>query len=157
MALVAMALGALACTGKAMPPAPTTHVTDLAHVLSPQVQSKLNTDLEAHEAQSKHQVYVWISDKPLIGSIEDFGFNTFNAWGIGRQGYDDGIAWFIFPHGDRLRMRIQVGYGLEKALPDRECVRILREVAAPPMEAGKFDEGVMAGVTAIVTGIEAKK
>jgi len=159
MALVAMALGALACSGKGeLPSSPMSHATDLANVLSPQVLAKLNTDLEAYEAQSKHQVWVWISDRGLSGQpIEEFCRNAFNAWGVGRAGYDDGVVFFIFPRGDRLRMRIQVGYGLERVLPDRECVRILREIAAPPMEAGRYDEGISAGVSAIVTTIEKAK
>jgi uncharacterized protein len=53
-------------------------------------------------------------------------------------------------------MRIQVGYGLVKKLPDSECVRILREVIAPPIKAGQHDEGVTAGVTAILAAIETK-
>lgn len=141
------------------PEAPTTPLTDLAMVLSPSVVQKVNTELEEYEQRTKHQVWVWISDKPIPKgqTIEDFGFRTFNAWGVGRAGHDDGVALFIFPRGDRLRMRIQVGFGLEKALPDKECVRILREVIAPPLEAGLYDEGVQKGVKAILEQIEGAK
>jgi uncharacterized protein len=157
-AVILAALGLLACAGSRVPPSPAMHATDLAGVLSPPVLNRIDAQLRAYEATSKHQVWLWISDRGLSGvPIEDFGSDAFNAWGVGRLGYDDGVVLFIFPRGDRLRMRIQVGYGLERALPDRECVRILREIVGPPLEAGRYDEGVEAGVRAIVTDIEAAK
>jgi uncharacterized protein len=146
----------LACGGKPVPPsAPMTYTTDLAGVLSVDTVNKLNTLLFQYQERSKHHFWVWISDRGLGGiPIEEFCHNAFNAWGVGRGGYDDGVVLFIFPKGDRLRMRIQVGYGLEKELPDKECVRILYQIA-PALEAGRYDEGVTAGVRAIIAAIDA--
>jgi uncharacterized protein len=158
-ALAAALVGVISCGGGSkLPPRPERHVTDAAAYVSPVTSARLNLDLELYERQTRHQVYVWITDKalPKHETIEDFGFNVFNAWGVGREGYDDGVVLFIFPNGDRLRMRIQVGYGLERALPDRECVRLLR-ASGPAMEAGKHDEGVEAIVKGIVTAIEAAR
>ena len=152
--------GWVSCGGsRPVPPSqPMSQVTDLAGVMSPVARLNLAADLQEYETRTKHQVWVWISDRALSGvPIEDFSRDTFNAWGVGRAGYDDGIVLFIFPKGDRLRMRIQVGYGLEKALPDKECVRILREIAAPKMEFGKYDEGVQATVQAILAAVDASK
>jgi uncharacterized protein len=161
---VAIIINALACGGgiDRVPSPPISPVTDLTgHYLSHGKLERLNLDLKEYEDLTHHQVWVWISDRPLPKgqSIEDFGMSTFNAWGVGREGYDDGVVLFIFPSppGDRLRMRIQVGYGLEKVLPDRECVRILKEVVGPSLEKGQHDEGVEAGLKAIITAIEVAK
>lgn len=47
-------------------------------------------------------------------------------------------------------MRIATGYGLEGALPDALCKRILDDEITPRFRAGDFDGGVRAGVTAML-------
>ena len=48
--------------------------------------------------------------------IEQFGIRVEDAWKLGRKGVDDGV-YLIVAKNDR-RVRIEVGYGLEGALPD---------------------------------------
>lgn len=143
---------ALSCAH--LPPAPTEWVTDPGGYMTPGKAALLNGILRGFQERTKHHVLVWISDLALPPDepIETFCSLAFNSWGIGRRGYNDGVVLFVFPAPpeDRLRMRIQVGYGLEAALPDAEAVRILREVIAPPAEAGHHDEAIEAGVLAIL-------
>jgi uncharacterized protein len=82
----------------------------------------------------------------------------FNAWGVGRMGKDDGVVLFIFPDQD-LRW-ITVGYGLTGALTDSEATHICRNVMAPLMREGRFDDAVTMGVDLIIAELdkaEAKK
>jgi uncharacterized protein len=143
-----------------VPTSPELNVTDNIGFLTQPTYRKLGRALLKFKTRTKHQVWVYITDRELEPgqSIEDFGRDAFNAWGIGRKKADDGVVLFVFWYGspDTFRMRIQVGYGLTKALPDAECVRILREVIAPPIKAGNHDEGITAGVKAILAAIEAK-
>lgn len=118
----------LACDGHQIPPSPHLWVTDHAAFLSPGIAARLDHELHNYQEKTGHHVLVYISDEDLKHTpIEDYCLAAFNAWGVGRSGHDDGIVWFVFPKGDRLRMRIQVGYGLESALTDREAVSIMRE------------------------------
>jgi uncharacterized protein len=143
-----------------VPTSPGMNVTDTAGFLSKPTFRKLGRTLLKFKTRTKHQVWVYITDQELEPgqTIEDFGRDAFNAWGIGRKRQDDGAVLFVFWYGDpdTFRMRIQVGYGLAKKLPDAECVRILREVVAPPIKAGQHDEGITAGVAAILAAIEPK-
>ena len=47
-------------------------------------------------------------------------------------------------------MRIQTGYGLEGALPDITCERILDDVMAPYFKRGDYAGGLRAGVNAMI-------
>ena len=47
-------------------------------------------------------------------------------------------------------MRIQTGYGLEGALPDAICKRIISDQMAPRFQAGDFGGGLTAAVDAMI-------
>ena len=80
--------------------------------------------------------------------LEDFSQRTAEAWGIGQKKDDNGVALFVFPN-DR-KTRIEVGYGLEGALPDIVAKRIIENEMLPAFRAGDFDSGVSRGVNAIL-------
>lgn len=143
---------AAGCVGSPeIPPAPREWVTDLAHLLSPEAREQINGKLRDYEQQTGHQVIVWIERSTHGEQVEEYVRKLFNAWGIGRRDWDDGVILAIFTHDD-IR-RIQVGYGLESALTDRECVRILREQVRPLIHKGRPDEAVRIGIDSIISGI----
>jgi uncharacterized protein len=143
---------AAALAASTSPPAPSRWVEDHAGLLSPATRSALDARLEAYEHATGHQVVVWI-DKTLGGApLDDWAVRTFAAWKIGRAGFDDGIAVFVF--ADDRRIDIEVGYGLEAKLPDATASRIIREVMAPRLRAGQADTALTAGADAILAAIE---
>ncbi len=81
--------------------------------------------------------------------IEQFGIRVAEAWKLGRKGVDDG-AILIVAKNDR-RVRIEVGYGLEGALPDAIASRIVAETITPHFKLGDFDGGVEAGVDQMIS------
>ena len=48
------------------------------------------------------------------------------------------------------KVRIQPGYGLEGALPDALCSRIIRETMAPAFRSGNYGAGIASGITAVM-------
>ena len=109
----------------------------------------LNLRLEAFERETSNQVIVATFPKVPEGYVlEDFTQRTAEAWGIGQGKDDNGVALFVFPN-DR-RTRIEVGYGLEGALPDAIAKRIIENEMLPAFRAGDFDSGVRRAVTAIM-------
>ena len=160
LALLALALalgGALAlapavsrlAAQTGIPPAPGRWATDLAGFLSRRTVEALDARLEAYERQTGHQLLVWIGR--TIGedaALEDWAVRTFEAWKVGRKGIDDGLVLFILAE-DR-KIRIEVGYGLEDKVPDIYAFRVIDNILAPGIRAGRPDEAVDAAVTALI-------
>jgi uncharacterized protein len=137
-----------AAAAAAVPPAPDRWVTDQVGMLSPGTRAALDRRLESYQARTGHQVIVWIGTSLGGDSLETWAANTFAAWGIGRQGKDDGVAIFILAQ-DR-RMRIEVGYGLEERLTDLASARIIRERMTPLLRQGNPDGAVTAAVSGVL-------
>lgn len=62
------------------------------------------------------------------------------AWKIGRKGVDDGVV-IVVAKSDRV-MRIEVGYGLEGAVPDAMARRLIEEVFLLGFRDGDFYLGL---------------
>jgi uncharacterized protein len=138
-----------------VPKAPTRWVTDGAAFLSEPTRQGLDARLQAYEQQTGHQVLIWIGRTTDGVPIEDFAVKAFKAWGVGRQGQDDGLVLFLF--ADDRTVRFEVGYGLEGAFPDIAATRIIREVLTPRLQAGDRDGAVLAAIeaaTATISGDE---
>ena len=153
----AVALALLLAAGSAgaevaVPPL-TARVTDLTGTLSGEAVNRIESKLAAFEAKKGSQIAVLIVPTTQPEDIDQFGIRVEDAWKLGRKGVDDG-AYLIVAKNDR-RVRIEVGYGLEGALPDAIANRIVEETIAPHFKAGDFDGGIEAGVNqmmAVVNG-----
>ena len=130
-----------------IPSQPDGYVTDRAGTLSAPAKEKLESALHNFEQQTSNQIIVAIFPTLDGGSLEDFSIRLAESWKVGKKGRDNGVVFLIFPK-DHL-MRIEVGYGLEGALPDALSGEIIRTVVAPYFKQGNFDAGVLAGVQAI--------
>ncbi len=81
-------------------------------------------------------------------SLEEYTNRTAQAWRVGDKSRDNGAVLFVFV-ADR-RIRIEVGYGLEGALPDALASRIINDEITPRFRAGQYGEGLLSGVDAII-------
>ena len=70
------------------------------------------------------------------------------AWKLGRKGIDDGALLLVAK--DDKRMRIEVGRGLEGAVPDIYAKRIIADTITPHFKLGDFYGGIDAGVTQLL-------
>ena len=133
-----------------LPPSPTEWVTDTANFLSPETVRSLNARLAAYQQATGHQLIVYIAPTTGDAPIEDWAVRAFAKWKVGRKGLDDGLALFIMPRDHK--MRIEVGYGLEAAVPDAIASRVINDVMAPRIQAGHPDDAVTAAVDSL-TGV----
>ncbi len=142
------------CAGLAQVPVPplTARVTDLTGTLTPQQRAALEERLAAFEARKGTQIAVLMVPTTQPEAIEQFGIRAAEAWKIGRKGVDDG-ALLVVALKDRT-LRIEVGYGLEGALPDARAKRIIEDYIVPRFKAGDFFGGIDAGVTRMMSVIE---
>jgi uncharacterized protein len=125
-----------------------TWVTDMAGALRADTISRLNDTIGAFERATGAEMAVVIV-RSLDGvSVEETAVKLFELWGIGKTKQDNGLL-LLWSTGDR-RVRVEVGYGLEGALPDGKVGAILDAYVIPQFQSGAFDEGIIAGVDALL-------
>jgi len=134
----------------AVPPL-TSRVTDLTGTLSGAAVARIEAKLKDLEAKKGSQLAVLIVPTTQPEEIEQYGIRVAEAWKLGRKGVDDG-AILLVAKDDR-RVRIEVGQGLEGALPDAIANRIVAETITPHFKQADFDGGVEAGVNQIISVI----
>ena len=150
--LPAILLAAWCCAAHAaevIPPVPAQWFNDYAGVVSPATAARLNQTLQDFERESSSQILVAVfQHMESASSIEDYTVRVAQAWKVGQKGRNNGAVLFVFVQ-DR-KMFIQVGYGLEGALPDATCKRIIEDEIKPHFRNNDFDGGLSAGVAAIL-------
>ncbi|UCD68584.1 MAG: YgcG family protein [Betaproteobacteria bacterium] len=133
-------------------PALSARVTDLAQTLTDEQRSQLESRLTQFEAQKGAQVGVLILPTTKPETIEQYAVRVQEEWQLGRAGVDDGVL-LVVASEDRT-VRIEVGYGLEGALPDAIAKRIIEEDIIPQFRNGDVYAGISAGVTRMMAVIE---
>lgn len=146
---LALALG-LASTARADVAVPrlAARVTDQTGTLSNDQSAALEQELQDFERRKGSQIAVLIVPTTAPETIEQFGIRVADQWKLGRKGIDDG-AILIIAKQDRT-VRIEVGYGLEGALNDATCERIISEIIVPRFRQGDFYGGISAGVDRMI-------
>lgn len=123
------------------------HVTDLTHTLTTAQVDQLDSQLVALEKSKGAQLVVLMVGSTGDQPIEEYSLAVAEANKVGRKGTDDGVLLLI-AKGDR-RVRIEVGYGLEGAIPDAANARIIREYIAPKFRGGDYFGGISDAVGAL--------
>ncbi len=147
--LVWMVLSQAGFAAEVIPPKPARYFNDYARVVSPATANRLNAALEDFERTSSSQIVVAIFPKMQTdSSIEDYTVRVAQSWRAGQAGKDNGAVLFVFVQ-DR-QLYLQVGYGLEGAIPDAIAKTIIERDIKPRLQRGDFDGAMTAGVTAIL-------
>jgi uncharacterized protein len=129
----------------------TGYVVDGAGMLSPATVEGLNAALHLHEQETSNQVVVHTVPSLDGEAIETYSIRLATALKAGQKGQDNGVLLLV--SRDDRKVRIEVGYGLEGALPDVLCGRIIREEIVPRFKQGDMDAGVAGGVDKILGAI----
>lgn len=145
-------LGASLAQAEVAVPPLKARVTDLTATLTAQQASELESLLRDFETRKGSQLAVLLLPTTQPETIEQYAMRVAEQWKLGRKGVDDG-ALLLVAKQDRA-MRIEVGYGLEGALPDAVTKRIISEVMTPYFRQGDFHGGILAGVERTIKVIE---
>lgn len=129
------------------PGAPTGFVNDFAKVLNADAKQSLETELTNFEKQTSNEITIAIVPNMGGDYIENYAVKLFEEWGVGKKDRDNGVLLLLSI--EERQMRIEVGYGLEGALPDSIAQSILNNDMTPLLKAGDYDGAVTAGVLAI--------
>lgn len=147
-----LGLFATAAVAEVAVPPLTARVTDLTGTLTAEQKSNIEQTLQAFEAKKGSQIAVLIVPTTEPEAVEQYSLRVAEQWKLGRKGVDDG-ALLLVAKNDRA-VRIEVGYGLEGALPDAIAKRIIAETITPYFKSGDFYGGIEAGVAAMIKVIE---
>ena len=130
---------------KSLPkPNPPSLVVDYANVISSYDKQQLAQKLIALDDSTSNQIVVVIV-KSLNGEvIEDVALNTFREWGIGNKKTNNGVLLLIAL--EEKKIRIEVGYGLEGAIPDITAKSIIDNDIKPAFRQGNFYSGINTAV-----------
>jgi uncharacterized protein len=122
-------------------------VTDTTGTLAADVVARLEANLAELERSTGSQVAVLIVDSTSPEPIESFAIRVVDKWQLGRENFDDGVLLLVALE-DRT-VRLEIGYGLEGAIPDALANRIINEQIVPSFRAGEYGFGITAGIDAI--------
>jgi uncharacterized protein len=129
-------------------PALSSPVTDVTNTLSLAEQQALAQKLNTFAQEKGSQIAVLIVPTTQPEDIAQYSLRVAEAWQIGRDKEDDGVI-ILLAKNDR-KMRIEVGYGLEGAIPDAIAKRIVSDVMAPYFRQGDFAGGLNAAVDQLI-------
>ncbi len=118
------------------------HVNDYARMLSNEDRAALEQKLEAYEQKTGSQFVLLTVAGLEDETLESFGIKVAERWKVGSEKADNGLILLVAPN-DR-KVRVEVGHGLEGAIPDAIAARVIREVIAPAFRNGQFAQGVNA-------------
>jgi uncharacterized protein len=124
------------------------YATDYTRTLSEGEKGNLNRKLRSYEDSTGTQL-VTLMIATLNGyPIEYYTLEVAEKNRIGRKGKDNGVLLFVAKN-DR-KLRIEVGYGLEGAIPDALASSIIRNVIAPHFRRDEYYAGINGGIDAII-------
>ncbi|MEM6369626.1 MAG: TPM domain-containing protein [Myxococcota bacterium] len=150
LSLLALGLG----LGQAEPALPELRraVTDEGRMLSASQASALERRLRAYRDQTGH-AFALVTIPSLEGlPIEDYSIRLAEKWKLGDADRDDGLL-MVIAKADR-KIRIEVGYGLEGAIPDAIAKRVISDVMAPYFRQNQAGIGIMAGFEQLMRAAE---
>jgi uncharacterized protein len=129
------------------PPASAGLVHDFAGILLPEQERALNEKLIAYNDSTSNQIAI-VTLPTLIDSKtgaeyedEEVALQILREWGIGQKDRNNGIVILVVKSADNKerKIRIEVGYGLEGAVPDITAKSIIDHRMAPYFRQGKDD------------------
>ncbi|TNI56123.1 methanol dehydrogenase, partial [Aeromonas media] len=126
-------------------------VVDEAALMSRKQAHQLTQQLAAFEKRSGIQLVVVSIDSLDGETIEEYGYQLGRHWGIGQKGKNNGVLLLIAQ--DERKVRIEVGYGLEGALPDAIAANIIQTRILPAFKRGDMVAGVVAGSQGIMQAL----
>ena len=130
------------------PPNPPRLVNDFAGMLTQGEAQQLEAKLLEYEKTSSTQITI-VTIKNLGGyDVAQYATELGQRWGVGHKGKDNGVV--ILASKDDRKVNISTGYGLEGALTDIMCGRIIRNEIVPQFKKGDFYGGFSKAADAVI-------
>ena len=133
-------------------PQPKGYVSDYAGIIDRNDSQVIISAARAVKEKTGAEIAVLtVKSIEPYGTMEEFSFAVADEWGIGEKGKDNGIL-IVLSTGDRL-VKIEVGYGLEGAIPDGKAGELLDSYMLPLLKNGDYSGGLKNGALAAASFI----
>ncbi len=123
-------------------------VNDFTETISLESDATITNTLTQFQQTTSNEIVVVLIPSLEGAPIEEYTNTLFREWGIGTKEYDNGIL-LLLALDDR-EVRIEVGYGLEGAVPDMTADAIIRTAIVPAMQAGGLERAVADAISALI-------
>lgn len=128
-------------------PANDGFVTDQAGVLSDDEERDLEGALARYREETSNEIAILLVATLGGEDISDVGVSVGRSWGVGSQQKSNGIL--LLAALEERAVTIQVGYGLEGAVPDIVAKGIIDIDIVPRFRDGAYGEGLAAAVESL--------
>jgi len=146
----------LPCLAAQQLPKPSGFVNDFAKVMKAQDAEVVESLAAAiKEKTGAELALVTAESYAPYASIDEFSLALAETWGVGERGKDNGVL-LVLAMSER-EVKIEVGYGLEGAIPDSVAGRILDTAVIPAFKQGDFSGGLRDGCRAIAAYVAKEK
>ncbi|SDH97679.1 TPM domain-containing protein [Winogradskyella thalassocola] len=116
-------------------------VVDLANLFSNAESDSLAYKIIGYEKRTTNQIAILTIDSlPPNTTIQHFGTEVGENWGVGTKEKDNGLLITISNH-DR-KIAISTGIGTEQTISDYECKVIIDSIMIPPFRTNNYYKGV---------------
>lgn len=126
-------------------------VYDYCHILTNAQRSELENRLLKVNDSTSNQIVVMIT--PGFGGkdISSFAFEVGNKWGVGQESFRNGLVVVVKPKDESYgEVEIATGTGLEGALPDIFCKRIIEDKMIPLFRENDYYGGIVAALDILI-------
>ena len=121
-------------------PYPPQLVNDYTNTLKPEEVQALEKKLVAYNDSASNQIAVVIMNTIGNYSVEEVALNILRNWGVGNKDKNNGIVLLVVK--DDKKIRIEVGTGLEGAVPDVTAINIIDNDLTPNFKEGNYYRGL---------------
>jgi len=152
LAVFLLCMPAWACAQQAAIPRFDSPVVDVTGTLDAASKQRIEQQALALQQRKGSQLQVLVVASTAPETIEQYAVRAFESFRLGRKGVDDGVL-LVVAKDDR-KVRIEVGYGLEGAIPDITAGRVIQEYLVPKFRQGDYAGGIIDASAQLVKLIE---
>lgn len=131
-----------------LPSQPTGMVNDYADMLSTNEEYKLEQKLRSYRDTTSNVIVIAIINSLEGYSREEVATELMNNWRIWEGERYNGVL-ILISKTDR-ELKIEIGYGLEGAIPDAMANRIVQDILIPNLRNGSVYQGLDNATNAII-------
>lgn len=129
-------------------PVPSKLVNDFTNTLTQFQVDALESKLVAYDDRTSNQIAVVLLSTTGDYTIDEVALEIGRRWEVGNENINNGIVLLVAK--DDRKVRIEVGYGLEGAIPDITAKNIIDNYIVPNFKNDNYYRGVDEGVDAII-------
>lgn len=127
-------------------------VVDTTGTIDAATRQQLEAQAIALRQRKGSQLQVLLVPTTAPEDIAQYATRVYDQWQLGRGKIDDGVLLLV-ARDDR-RARIEVGYGLEGAIPDATAMRVIQEYLVPHFRRDDYAGGIVDATAALATLVD---